>query len=257
MRIARVVATAAVAAIVIAIGVRVHAQQPLEKKIGPYPVVVELFTSQGCSSCPPADDYLGGLARNAALRGHVIPLAFHVDYWDRLGWRDPFSSPEWSRRQMFYVRALRLTGAYTPQAVVDGTKQMVGANGIAIAAAIETESKENRPAGALRVALTRSGDSLNAAIHADVPPRKSDVDVMLAVVEDQATTKVEHGENGGQTLVNPAIVLRLVRAGSVRSGAFEKTVSIPMDKSWRGIGAVVFLQEHDTLAIHGAATAHL
>src|SRR6266568_4493610 len=134
MRTARFLASAAVTAI--AIGVSVHAQQPLEKRLGPYPVVVELFTSQGCSSCPPADELLRGIARNAALRGKVIPLAFHVDYWDHLGWRDPFSSADWSRRQMFYIRAMRLDSAYTPQAVVNGTKQMVGANGGALAAAI-------------------------------------------------------------------------------------------------------------------------
>jgi hypothetical protein len=188
------------------------------------------------------------------LRGKVIPLAFHVDYWNQLGWRDPYSSPEWSRRQLFYVRALRLQGAYTPQAVVDGTKQMVGANAGAVNAAIESESRENRPAGTVRVTLNRHGGSVNAIIHADVAS-KSDIDVMLALVQDETTTKVKRGENGGRTLMNAAIVRHLVRAGTIRSGAFDKLVTVPLDGDH--VTAVVFLQEHDTLAIHGAASAHL
>ena len=256
MRTASLVASAVVGAIVISIGISVHAQQqPLEKRFGPYPVVVELFTSQGCSSCPPADELLRSIVRNPVLRGRVFPLAFHVDYWNHLGWRDPFSSAYWSRRQMFYVRAMRLQSAYTPQAVIDGTKQLVGSNAAELASTVEAESKENRPAGTLRIALARNGSNVNATIHADVAPSKSDIDVMLAIVQDEATTKVESGENGGRTLVNPAIVRRLVHAGTIRSGAFDKTVTLPLDAD--RIGAVVFLQEHDTLAIRGAASAHL
>ena len=189
------------------------------------------------------------------MRGKVIPLAFHVDYWNHLGWRDPFSSADWSRRQMFYVRALRLPSAYTPQVVVNGTRQMFGANAGALSVAITAESRQNRPAGAVRVTLARNGGTLNATIHADVAPSKGDLDVMLAVVQDEATTKVQNGENGGRTLLNPAIVRRLVRAGTIRSGAFDKMITVPLDSDH--LTAVVFLQEHDTLAIHGAASAHL
>jgi hypothetical protein len=184
----------------------------------------------------------------------VIPLAFHVDYWDHLGWRDPYSSPEWSRRQMFYARAVPFPTAYTPQVIVDGKRQMVGSNSGAIATAIEADSQQNRPAGALRVTLARNGGSLNAVIHADVAS-KSDIDVMLAIVQDEATTKVANGENRGRTLMNAAIVRHLVRAGTIRSGAFDKLVTVPLDGDH--VTAVVFLQEHGTLAIHGAASAHL
>src|SRR5437764_14523810 len=97
-----------------------QAAEPLAQRLGPAPVVVELFTSQGCSSCPPADQLVSEIAHDASLRGRVIPLTFHVDYWDRLGWRDPFSSAEWSRRQYAYVHALHVNSAYTPQIVVGG-----------------------------------------------------------------------------------------------------------------------------------------
>ena len=92
------------------------------------PVVLELFTSQGCSSCPSADAFLRKLAKEP----RVIRLAFHVDYWNSLGWRDPFSSREWSQRQGAYVRAMKLSSAYTPQMVVNGTRQMVGSSAFEI-----------------------------------------------------------------------------------------------------------------------------
>src|SRR3954454_13978052 len=97
-----------------------------ERKLGPNPVVVELFTSQGCSSCPPADALIHDITTDPAMRGRVIPLAFHVDYWDSLGWRDPFSSAEWTQRQARYARTMRLSSAYTPQAVVNGSRKFVG-----------------------------------------------------------------------------------------------------------------------------------
>src|SRR6266446_9325469 len=102
---ARILAGAAVAAVVIAGAIALRGAPP--RKLGPNPVVVELFTSQGCSSCPPADELLSSLPKD-----HVIALAFHVDYWDHLGWRDPYSSPEWTARQQRYVRALGVSGAY-------------------------------------------------------------------------------------------------------------------------------------------------
>src|SRR5947209_6278424 len=127
-----------------------QAGEPLAQRLGPAPVVVELFTSQGCSSCPPADALLSDLAHDASLRGRVIPLAFHVDYWDRLGWRDPFSSAEWSRRQYFYVRALSVASAYTPQIVVNGAQQFVGSDRAALEEALVAMS-HRKPTGDVQV----------------------------------------------------------------------------------------------------------
>ena len=231
------------------------AAPPQERKLGNAPVVVELFTSQGCSSCPPADALLRELARDASLRGRVIPLAYHVDYWNRLGWSDPFSSADWSRRQQFYVRQLRADSAYTPQAVVGGTQQFVGSNRAQLDAAIARASAE-APAGMLRVTSTVAGDQLTVNVHADVT-RSGKWDVMIAVVEDDLTTRVANGENGGRTFNEDAVVRRLERAGGVTSGTFDKMLTIPIDRSWKRdrIHVAAFLQDHATLAIGGAAAA--
>ena len=191
------------------------------------------------------------LANDAALRGKVIPLAFHVDYWDRLGWRDPFSSVDWTRRQQFYVRALSLNSAYTPQMVVNGSRQFVGSNAHALDAALAEESKQ-APFGTVRVSLTR-GDPLKVTVSAKVTSDKP-ADVMLALYEDGIATKVQAGENAGMTIENEAIVRKLIRVGT---GSTDMMVSIAPDKAWNPsrLGAVAFLQDRKTLTIRGAAAA--
>lgn len=191
------------------------------------------------------------LANDAALRGKVIPLAFHVDYWDRLGWRDPFSSPDWSHRQSFYVRAMHLPSGYTPQMVVNGARQFVGSNAHALDAALTEESRQ-APFGSVRVSLAR-GNALNVSVSATVTSPQP-TDVVLAVVENGISTKVTAGENGGMTIDDEAIVRRLVR---VATGSVNTTLSIPLEKSWNPsrLGVVVFLQDRKTLRIRGAAVA--
>ena len=217
-------------------------------KLGPNPVVVELFTSQGCSSCPPADALIHDIAHDPALRGRVIPLAFHVDYWDRLGWRDPFSSAEWSQRQVRYTRAMRLSSAYTPQAVVGGTRELVGSNRSALTAALEGASNA-KPAGEVALTVRREANTLVATIRATVPAGD---DLMLAVTEDDVTTKIPHGENAGRTVTNDAIVRRLIR---VAPG--QTTVTVPVDPAWRHLSAAAFVQDRSTLAIGAAVTTHV
>src|SRR5687768_2942471 len=131
------------AAAIVVTAVAIFAAQP---RTGDTPVVVELFTSQGCSSCPSADELLRRIARDPKLRGRVVPLAYRVDYWNRLGWHDPFSSREWSQRQGEYVRTMKLESAYTPQVVINGTRQMVGSNSFAVYRAIEEESQRKTDA---------------------------------------------------------------------------------------------------------------
>jgi len=217
-------------------------------KLGPAPVVVELFTSQGCSSCPPADALIHDIANDPALRGRVIPLAFHVDYWDSLGWRDPFSSKQWTQRQAGYARAMHLSSAYTPQAVVNGTREFVGSNRAALSAALEKASNE-KPRADVNLTARREGNSLIATIHATVPAND---DLMLAIVEDGVTTKIEHGENAGRTLTNDAIVRKLIR---VTSG--QTTLTVPLDSAWHKVTATAFVQDRDTLTIGAAATAQV
>ncbi|MDQ6802838.1 MAG: DUF1223 domain-containing protein [Acidobacteriota bacterium] len=210
-------------------------------------VVVELFTSQGCSSCPPADALVSKLAQN---RGQVIPLAFHVDYWDRQGWRDPFSSREWTARQMMYVHRFALNGAYTPQAVVNGSRQFVGSSASAMQAAIDAASRA-KAVGSIALEFTRHGAKIDGSVRADAPP---DSDVVLVLFQDGVTTKIERGENEGQTANDNAIVRRIVRVGS---GAVTKNISIDADPDWKNLGIVAFVQNRTTLAITNAAVRYI
>jgi hypothetical protein len=239
----RILLVIAAVAILVVLAMTMHGAPP---KLGPNPVVVELFTSQGCSSCPPADDLIHAIANDPAMRGRVIPLAFHVDYWDSLGWRDPFSSSEWTQRQARYARTMRLSSAYTPQAVVNGTREFVGSNRAAMSAALEKASNE-KPRGEITLTARREGNSLIANIHANV---SASDDLMLAIVEDGVTTKVEHGENAGRMITNDAIVRKLVQ---VKLG--ESTVRL--DPPWRSLSATAFVQDRITLAIGAAATAQV
>jgi len=206
---------------------------PLASRIGSSPVVVELFTSQGCSSCPPAEELLGRIARDASLRGRVIPLAFHVDYWDHLGWRDPFSSPQWSQRQTDYVRVMGLGGAYTPQAVVGGRREFVGSNEKQLFSAIEEASKRKAAAS-----LSIAGD----VVRVDAP---RELELIALSVEPVQTTKVASGENGGRTLANYAIVRKLTTIGAV-TGRVER--ALPQGTN------VVLLQDTKTMEIVAAAS---
>lgn len=241
-RLALVIAAIAILA---ALTLTMHGAPP---KLGPTPVIVELFTSQGCSSCPPADALIHDIANDPAMRGRVIPLAFHVDYWDSLGWRDPFSSAEWTQRQARYARTMHLNSAYTPQAVVNGSREFVGSNRSALSAALEKASNE-KPRGEITLSAHREGNSLIANIHANV---SANDDLMLAIVEDGVTTKIEHGENAGRTLTNDAIVRKLIR---VKPG--QTTITVPLESAWHDVSATAFVQDRATLAIGAAGFARV
>jgi hypothetical protein len=215
-----------------------HQSSTPATKVGDQPVLVELFTSQGCSSCPPADELLRHIARDPSLRGRAIPLAFHVDYWDHLGWRDPFSSRTWTQRQAEYVRALHLESAYTPQVVINGSRQMVGSSSTQIYRAIEEESKR-APEGS--VSVRREGE--NVVIDANAP--HGGAELIVVAFEDGASTNVLRGENGGRTLANDSIARDLIRLGEVK-GSVEK--KIPMK-----LAAVAFLQDVKTRRVLAAA----
>ena len=160
------------------------------------PVVVELFTSQGCSSCPPADAYLIELSKG---RRDVLPLAFHVTYWDQLGWKDPFSLPSATERQSQYGRRFG-DGSYTPQIVVDGASGMVGSHRSAVASAIERAKRESVTAAA--VSVTRNGKLVSI----EVGSGSGNGRVLLIGFDREHTTPIGRGENGGRTLTEANIV---------------------------------------------------
>lgn len=174
------------------------------------PVVVELFTSQGCSSCPPADAFLGELAG----RPDLIPLAFHVDYWDRLGWRDPYSLAEATRRQRAYGAALRARYVYTPQMVVDGVAEARGFDRPGVEALV---ARSRATAYSAAVTLARHGNGrLDIALEG---PAGLNADVLLVQVTAMARTAVPHGENAGRTLAEHNIVRSVTQLGRWTGGA--------------------------------------
>jgi hypothetical protein len=181
-----------------------------EPAVGPSPVVVELFTSQGCSSCPPADALLGELAQ----RPNIVALALHVDYWDYIGWKDPFASPALTRRQRDYADALGLRMVYTPQMVVDGRIDVVGSHRSEVESAIVESAA--RPKLAVRIEDDGRGG------HRVVIPAgdsSEEATVWLAVLDSEQETRVGRGENSGRTLKEFNIVREWRRIGSWNGSA--------------------------------------
>lgn len=169
-------------------------------------VVAELFTSEGCSSCPPADALLSELART---RPDVLPLAFHITYWDRLGWPDPFALAAATDRQRSYATVLGLDSIYTPQLVVDGTRDVIGSDRDAVFRALDQARAAAEPPVSLT--LTRASDGIAIAVGAG--PAGGRATVLLAGYDTAHRTAVAHGENAGRTLTETNIVRALLPAG--------------------------------------------
>jgi hypothetical protein len=220
-------------------------------------VVVELFTSEGCSSCPPADELLGRLRRELSANNvQVIPLGFHVDYWDGLGWKDRFSSAKFTQRQEQYAQALRVDGPYTPEMVVNGAVEFVGNNAGQAQRTIRQEASQLEIA---QVKISSAGaDQLNIQVKATASSSGNTL-VMLAITEDNLSTQVGSGENGGRTLHHAAVVRELRQVGTLHDGSIEITVPLKLQKDWKrnDLHAVVFAQNGPSGKIEGAASVAL
>jgi hypothetical protein len=215
------------------------------------PVVVELFTSEGCSSCPPADALLVKLSQQGAGNDtELILLGEHVDYWNYIGWTDRFSSAQFSQRQSAYGHALN-SSVYTPQMVIDGNTQFVGGDSSEARRDIAAAAKDPKPAQ-----VTLQWEGINR-LHIRVQsPASERSDVLLATTEDGLSTSVEAGENGGRTLHHSAVVRQLREIGSLDKGVFETTLDVPPHADWnRGkLKLAVLVQDPATMKILGAAT---
>jgi len=224
------------------------------------PVVVELFTSEGCSDCPPADILLAELDRTQPVAGAlIIPLEEHVDYWDSQGWRDPFSSAEFTDRQRTYAYRFK-GGAYTPEMVVDGRTGFLGSAPRKALDAIT--SALNLPQAAVVLSLGPGADaaSVKAEVHVESLPAavREKAEVRLAVTEDDLSSRVGAGENAGKHLVHRATVRKLISAGRAEPGKpFSADVKIGLDRGWKreNLHVVVFLEGRSSGQIFGAATA--
>jgi hypothetical protein len=222
------------------------------------PVVLELFTSQGCSSCPPADALIIELG---SAKG-VIPLAYHVDYWNNLGWSDPFSSHQFSERQSAYSRAMDLGGEYTPQMVIGGESQYVGSDRGTIARAIA--GARSKPASG-RVSLNTkvvNGPPRILRLKVDAQVFKATgigpFTVMVAVYENGLVSKIGGGENDGREIAYDYTVRKLLPAFELQAAQVEKELTIELEPSWSldHLGVATFIQDPRSLRIVGAANQY-
>jgi len=223
------------------------------------PVVVELFTSEGCSSCPPADALLSRLGSDPIPGVQVIPLGLHVTYWDQLGWRDPASLQGATERQRVYGTIWGEDRVYTPQAVVDGHEQMVGSDEAGLRRAILSAVK--RPHAAVTLSASADGDRIVTTLAMTAAPAdvKEPLDATFFLTEDGITTVVKRGENNGRTLHHDAVVRLEQRLDRV-SGAEPVHATVRgLKPEWRRdrLHAVVVVSGHKSHQIYGAATAAL
>jgi hypothetical protein len=208
----------------------------------PRPIVVELFTSQGCSSCPPADEVLGELSR----RSDVLPLAFHVDYWDRLGWKDPFSSAAATARQRSYASWLSAPTIYTPQMVIDGRTDVVGSYRDRVLAAID---KARAVSVVVPLTLSVRDDAIDVRIGgAEAKPAK----LWLVGFDRHHVTKIGAGENGGRTLSEFNVVRGVEPLGDWSGAPLD--VTVPAAK-WSGYERIAVVLQETGGHVIGAAIA--
>ena len=222
------------------------------------PVLVELFTSEGCSDCPPADALLAHLQRDQPVASaNVIALEEHVDYWDHLGWRDRFSSHDLTERQGAYTQRLHLDDNYTPQMIVDGTDQFVGSDSAHAVRSIASAARAPKIALTL-TPINFSGFHASGTVSVSAnPAAPSNADLYAALVQRSATTNVLRGENGGHTLHHVSIVLALQKIGDSRNAAAPLSFSlkVPQGEPPANLAVVVFAQQPGQGAILGAASS--
>jgi hypothetical protein len=194
----------------------------------------------------------------------VIALAQHVDYWNYLGWSDPFSSHEFSERQDEYARAFGRDGVYTPQMVIDGRAEFPGGDSDRARDAITQAAREPKA----EVLLTRADAQTEADVpvrlklSVEKPPKLADGDVgevLLAITEGGLTSDVSRGENAGRKLGHVGVVRRLTKLGELGAGAFSTETNVTIEKGWRrqNLRAVVLLQERASRRVVGAAIVKL
>ena len=193
-------------------------------------VLVELFTSEGCSSCPPADALLTKLNGAHTETGElIVGLSEHVTYWNSLGWADPFSQELYTRRQSAYGDRFGLDSVYTPQVVVNGEAQMVGSDGGGVLRAVQASGKAAGKASTVRLRIERAsvvGDkvAVTYAVEGEVP---KGAEVWAVIADDMASSKVTRGENGGRTLAHVAVARSLVKVGSGHPGSTSFSLPVP------------------------------
>jgi hypothetical protein len=222
------------------------------------PVLVELFTSEGCSTCPPADTLLAKLEQVQPVTGaEIIVLGEHVDYWDGQGWHDRFSSHQFTERQNEYCGRLHVDNSYTPQMIVDGTDQFVGHDAIHAINAIQHAAQTPK----IKLILSQpvvDAQKVSASVSSPAPMTTKKADLYAALVDPKDTTEVHGGENGGHRLHHVGVVRSLQRVGKLKdlgAGPVSFSLNAPADAKPGEMRVVVFVQEGGQGAVLGAASA--
>lgn len=206
--------------------------------------VLELFTSEGCSSCPPADRLLPQLANEDP---DIIVLSFHVDYWDHLGWKDPFSNSEFSDRQKEYARKFKLESIYTPQLVINGEYELIGSNRSSAETDIRKLLKENAPVKLTIDEVKKENDKLSVSCHLEGDWQKSDL--LAAVVQKHAETNVKAGENHGAKLSHTNVVREFIEQPAKEKMRFE--IPVPNEIGEDNWQLIMYTRQKNDLKITG------
>jgi hypothetical protein len=230
----------------------------------PRVVIVELFTSEGCSSCPPADALLKELSEQQKVQGiQIVALEEHVDYWNHLGWKDPYSAAVLSQRQSDYAQVFGTDGVYTPQMVVDGQTEFVGSRSLAAREAIEKAA--NQPKAEIVLAAGANSTPEKPAFEVQVRSlngvaSRGETELWMAVTERGLQTDVKAGENSGETLKHAAVVRTLRKLETLRDLAgCQRQIQAELEPGWKmeNLAIVVFLAEKKSHKIIGAAATPL
>jgi hypothetical protein len=222
-------------------------------------VLIELFTSEGCSSCPPADAWLQQLELSQPIAGaQLIVLSEHVDYWDHDGWKDPYSSSLLTARQSDYVHALGLSSPYTPQVIVDGKNELQLNDPQQVGQVLLKAAKAPQVPVSIGALSVEGNEPQILRAHIDVngEEQKRNADIFAAVALNHAESQVAHGENGGKRLTHVAVVEELVKIGRLEKGkTFSKDIQIKLGHNIdsRNLRLIVFVQEPEVGSVVGAA----
>ena len=224
-----------------------------------HPILVELFTSEGCSSCPPADAFLEKLDTTQPVPGaQLIVLSEHVDYWDHDGWKDPNSSPAFTERQVAYIHALGLQDPYTPQIIVNGTSVLPTGDPQKTSQLFQEDAATPKDPVRIGDVTIDPGNAgvLRTHIEADGSSDKRNAEVFVAVALDRVQSQVLHGENGGRRLTHVAVVQQLTKIGKLQKGkTFSENVQLKLKPGTdpKNVRVVAFVQEPGPGKLLGAA----
>ncbi len=236
------------------------APQPLHGSDARTPVLVELFTSEGCSSCPPADRFLQELDRQPIPGAEMIVLSEHVDYWNPIGWKDPYSARFYSERQSAYAKRFGLDSVYTPQMVVDGTSEFVGSNsGLADKAFAKALGIPKLPVHLSSISADAS-NTLHAHLETgtlEASFGSREAEVYVAVALNRAESQVSAGENAGHRLAHVSVVRSITKIGALKQGqVLVQDVQLKLEpgSDSRNLRLIAFVQEPRQGRVLGAAS---